>query len=452
MPKKYRSQSGIVSWLTNTDRPVFMLDHRWRVRFFNHGCVEITGCQPEDVIGKNCEYHSDSLEKLSDRVLNSLAPPAEVFQGRELFTKISFIDSRGNPHSPHVLYLPLFNQIGDLSAVLGILMELDDLAPPLRPTLPQQLHTELASLMQQNYQLHDQATLITRSPAMRSVSNQIQVARSCSAAVHLHGEPGTGKQYIARMIHQSSDNAESPFVLIECDKLPRTDQRRMLKEALTHAGELNAPGAIFLKNIEKLALDLQVWLAEVIERDEWPAQYRLFSSTTKSLRDLVEKDLFDRSFCYAIDTISIPLPALRERAEDFELLCQFFVEQANKNSEKQFNGLAHETLDEFQQYDWPGNVQELKLVIREACQLCPDPLISLEYLPFRFQTGKNAQRALPARKPVFKPLCSVLEKVEKNEIVRALQVSKGNKAKAADLLGLTRAKLYRRIESLKIKE
>lgn len=452
MPKKYRSQSGIVSWLTNSVRPVFMLDHRWRVRFFNRGCVELTGCQPEDVIGKTCEYHADSLENLSDRVLNSLAPPAEVFQGQELFTKINFIDSLGESRAPHVLYLPLFDSTGELTAVLGVLLELDDLAPQLQPSFSQQLHAELAGLMQQHYQRHDQATLIARSPAMRSVSNQIQVARGCNAAVHLYGEPGTGKQYIARMIHHSSSNAESPFVLLECNQLPRTDQRRMLKEALTHAGELSLPGAIFLKDVEKLALDLQVWLAEVIERDEWPVQYRLFTSTTHCLRELVKQDQFDCSFCFAIETISIPLPALSERVEDFELLCQYFVEQSNQSSEKQLSGLTRETLDEFQQYDWPGNVRELKLVIREACELCPDPLISIEHLPFRFQTGKSAQRSLPARKPTFKPLSSVLETVEKEEITRALEATKGNKAKAAELLGLTRAKLYRRIESLEIKE
>ncbi len=452
MPKKYRSQSGIVSWLTNSVRPVFMLDHRWRVRFFNLGCVELTGCQPEDVIGKSCEYRSDSLENLSDRVLNSLTPPAEVFQGQELFTRINFIDSRGEPRSPHVLYLPLFDDIGELTAVIGILLELADLALQLQPSFSQQLHSELAGLMQTRHQRFNQATLIARSPAMRCVSEQIQVARGSRAAVHLRGDAGTGKEYIARMIHQHSDYNEFPFLLIECSQLPRTDQRRLLKDALTHAGELSTPGAIFLKDVEKLSLDLQVWLAQVIEQEEWPAQYRLFSSSTQSLQKLVEQDQFDSAFFFAIDTISMTLPTLTERVEDFELLCQYFVEQNNQNSEKQYMGLTRETLDEFQQYAWPGNVRELKLVIQEACKLCEHSLISIEHLPFRFQTGKNAQQSLPGKKPVFRSLSSLLESVEKAEIVRALEATKGNKAKAAELLGLTRAKLYRCIETLEIEK
>ncbi len=429
-----------------------MLDHRWRIRFFNRGCAEMTGCQPEDMIGKICKYHSEAVDNLIDRVLNSLAPPAEVFQGQELFTKISYVDSNGDLRSPHVLYLPLFNQIGDLDAVLGIMLELDELAPPLQSTFPQQLHVELAGLIQQQHQRHNQATLIARSPAMRSVSKQIQVARNCNAAVHLDGEAGTGKQYLARTIHYSSDNSESAFVMLDCGRLPRSDQRRMLKEALTHAGELNAPSALFLKDVDRLALDLQVWLAEVIEQDEWPLQYRLFTSSTHNLPEMVERDQFDRSFSFAMGTISITLPPLRERIEDLELLCQYFVEQNNQTAEKQLTGLTREVLDEFLQYNWPGNVRELKLVIHEACELAPGPLISLEHLPFRFQTGKNAQRSLPAIKPTFRTLSTLLEEHEREEISRVLEITRGNKAKTAELLGLTRAKLYRRIKSLNIEE
>lgn len=452
MPKKYRTQSGIVSWLAETVRPIFVLDHRSRVRFFNRGCIEITGCQPDDIIGKVCEYRTASLESLSERVLHSLTPPAEVFDGQELFTEINFIDSGGIPRSPHVLYSPLYDSTGDLTAVMGTMSELRETVSQLSPSFSQQLHTELAALVQRYHLSFDQATIIAQSPAMRCVANQIQIARSTTAPVHVRGESGTGKSFISRMIHQLTQSHDRPLLSIQCKKLPRSDQRHLLKDALTHAGELSAPGAIFLKDVEHLSLDLQVWLAEMFKLKEWPAQYRLFSSTTLQLSQLVEQDRFDKSFYYAISPFTINLPSLTERQEDFNLLCQYFVEQTNQNSSRQLTGLTREVLDEFQQYSWPGNLRELKQVIEEACELSPGPLVTIDHLPFRFQTGKSAQQSLPVRQPVFQPLSTLLEQVEKEEIIRALKTTKGNKAKAAELLGLTRAKLYRRLESLGILE
>ena len=450
MPKKVRKQSGIVSWLTESVRPIFILDHRSRVRFFNRGCVDITGCQPDELIGKVCKYRSAMLESLSERVLHSLAPPAEVYAGQELFTEISLIDSQGKLRSPHVLYSPLYNHAKELIAVMGIMTELQETAPSLSPTFSQQLHTELAGLTQRSHQSYNLDTIIDRSPAMRCVANQIQVARNANVPVQIRGDSGTGKRFISRVIHQQSSEQSRAFLTIECRQLPRTDQRRILKDALNHAGDFSSPGAILLNHVEDLALDLQTWLAQMFQLKEWPSQYRLFTSTAVKLKDLVEQDKFDKSFFHAITTLTIELPSLLDRQEDFELLCQYFVEQSNKNSLKQLTGLTREVHDEFKQYPWPGNLRELKQVIQEACELCPGPLITTEHLPFRFQTGKNAQKSLPARQAEFQPLSTILEQVEKEEISRAISATKGNKAKAAELLGLTRAKLYRRIESLGI--
>ncbi len=447
MPRKTRSQTGLVAWLTETDCPVFVLDERRRVRFFNRGCVELTGCQPGDVIGKPCDYLIDPLAGLSERILHAIAPPAEVFGGQELFTSIEFIDARGAARKQHVFYLPLPGEGGRIPVVLGVMLDFHDVPRQLLPHATQQLHVDLTHLLAQQTHHFQASTLIARGPAMLRVTEQLKLARKSELPLHVHGPAGSGKVYLLQVL-QAQLPGTPPLIPIACRLLPRSEQRRLLKDVLANFRDGRETAGLLLKDVDLLAEDLQSWLAELFAGREWPRSVRLFSTSRIALSRQVEEGRFHRELYFAMTPQSIELPGLRERSEDFELLAQFFIEQGNATRETQMTGLDQRTLDELRGYEWKGNVAELKKMLEEAQANCPGPYLLPEHLPFRWQTGKLAQATPPQRTEHFEPLEDILECLERQEIQRALAHARNNKAKAAELLGLTRPKLYRRIEQL----
>lgn len=447
MPRKSRTQTGLVAWLTETTCPVFLIDSRRRVRFFNRGCVELTGCQPADVIGKPCDYLSDPLAGLSERILHAIAPPAEVLAGQELFTTIDFIDARGEAHRQSVLYVPLPGSESAVPVVLGIMLTRNEAPRILQPTPAQHWHAELAQLLNQQSSQYQLSALIARSPAMQRVREQIQLASGARLPVHITGPVGCGKMFVARVL-QTQLPRPVPWIPLECRSLPRTEQRRLLKDVLTNFRENREPAGVLIRDIDLLAEDLQVWLAEVFSDNAWPTSLRLVSTSRESLQQLTEEDRFSAGLFFAATPMIIQVPGLQARREDFDLLVQYFIEQGNPHRESQLTGIEPSALDELRRYDWKGNVAELRQLLEEALPGCAGPLLQSEQLPFRWQTGRLAQSAVPLPADPFEPLEQVLERLERQEIARALQHARNNKAKAAELLGLTRPKLYRRLEQL----
>ena len=144
------------------------------------------------------------------------------------------------------------------------------------------------------------------------------------------------------------------------------------------------------------------------------------------------------------------MPALRERREDLELLSQHFLENENRYQQKQVSGFAPGLLSLFQDYYWPANLDELIRVIQAAFEATTEPVITRESLPLRFKTGVDARSLGPSVSAPLRPLDESLSLVEKEQILLALELSRNNRTDAARMLGLTRAKLYRRMEALNI--
>ena len=177
---------------------------------------------------------------------------------------------------------------------------------------------------------------------------------------------------------------------------------------------------------------------------------RVLAGSSRPLGPLVEADLFSRELYFALTSLVVELPPLRERMEDLEPLTQHFVEEQNRNGPVQLGGLTDDVWRQFRRYNWPGNVAELRQVIAESRDACTGPMVRPEHLPFRFRTGVTAQTMEPAQRPKIMPLDQLLEQVEREQIEQALIECRDNKAKAAELLGITRPRLYRRMEVLGI--
>lgn len=451
MAKRTRSRRGLTTWLTDSVTPLFVLDARRKVLFFNHGCEVLTGWSAGDVIGQVCDYVSEPDYSQVECLTGSLCPPPDVLSGQEQSVPTFVMTRTGERLARMTRFIPLIDDDGTVSRILGSLAPIGEQKKLVATPHDRQLHAELAAIRADLRKRYDVTSLVGQSAVFRRILRQVDLARQSGVSVHFEGEAGTGREHIARLIHYQSPDRLRAFVPIDCGRLTADRLRETLEYVLTEAAESEIPhlrpGTVFFRRVDRLPADVQ---QEVVER--WssadPPAVRLMSDSIGSLDDAVSADRL-REECYQLLTsLVIRIPPLRERMEDFSLLAQDMLERHNRDRESQVTGFSEEVWAACRGYNWPGNQDELQEVIREARHACQGKLITLGDLPFRFRTGQEAQRVSPVRTFTLKPLDERLEEVEREHIREALALSGQNKSQAAERLGITRPKLYRRMRQL----
>jgi PAS domain S-box-containing protein len=449
-----RRRSGVAAWLSESATPVFVLDERRVVLFFNHGCESLTGWTLAEVVGRTCDYASSPDPEQVDSLTGALCPPPEVLAGEERHCLIHLTRRDGTAVTRAAHYFPLQFGDGEPLRIVGVLLPA---APPETACVPQataQLHLRLAAARTALWAAFRTDAIIAESPAMRRVLHQVQLAAESRVAVHLCGEAGTGREFLARTIHYQGPRRLNAFVPIDCASATAFEVKRTLKRLLERstpdesAAPALQPGAVFLRSVSALPRDVQQFLVEVLDRDPTGGPVRVFSSDAEPLDAAVQGERLLPELFHRLTELVIPVPPLRERREDVPLLGQYLLEQVNRDQDRQVGGFTQEAWDRLRKYNWPGNVRELHAVVSEAHAATKGPLVTAADLPFRFRPGYDAQQAGPPR--VVEPidLERLLANVERREIERALQEGRGNKSRAAELLGLTRPRLYRRMEQL----
>jgi DNA-binding NtrC family response regulator len=312
---------------------------------------------------------------------------------------------------------------------------------------------ELATLLSKLHRQYGEAGFIGVSSPARRLREQLRVAAGCSASVHLRGERGSGRERFARLIHARSERRQRAFVPLDCRRISAIELkltlRRLLSEDEQSEDDAFRAGTVFLQSAGDIPRDVQELL--ISRQTHRPANgWQLISSDHRLLHDLVATEQLLPEFSDLLSEIVITIPPLRARRDDLPLISQDILESFNRGDAKQVGGFAPEVGEQFAKYDWPGNVTELEAVIREAREACTSPSITPRDLPFRFRTGIDAQTVGPPLAPTPVNLEELLARVETDHIRWALAVAKQNKSQAAALLGLTRARLYRRMEALGI--
>lgn len=300
--------------------------------------------------------------------------------------------------------------------------------------------------------------LIGQSAAMHRVQQMISKVAPTSSTVMILGETGTGKELVARALHEQSTRADQPFVAINCGALPESLIESELfghrKGAFTGADEgrvglfeVAHNGTIFLDEIGELPKSMQAKLLRVLEsgdirrvgdNESFQVDVRVICATHRNLEEMVEQGDFREDLMFRINTFEINLPSLRQRPGDIaELACHLY----RRFRPTQLNNdalLTREALDILEAHDWPGNVRELANVIEHATILCDEPPITPDHLPQRF-----GQRRPKLAK--FKPM--TLRDLEMQAIYEALDRHDGNKAAAAEELGISLKTLYNKLNS-----
>ncbi|CAN5816473.1 sigma-54 dependent transcriptional regulator [soil metagenome] len=329
---------------------------------------------------------------------------------------------------------------------------------------------ERESLRQEVSRLREEVTvqrryreIIAKSPAMtRALEIAAKVARHASSVL-ITGESGTGKELVARLIHNESDRADSPFVPVNCGAIPEnlleSELFGYVRGAFTGADrdkpglfEVASGGTIFLDEIGEMPATLQVKLLRVLQESEVrrlgdtrtrPIDARLVSATNKDFDEEVRAGTFRRDLFYRIAVVPIHLVPLRQRREEVPLLVRHFMDQYNRKLRLDVKGIDPEVMRLMLEYTWPGNVRELENTIERAMVLCETPTITVADLPDHIRTPLPSLEGteLGDDELSVKKHGAALER---RLIRQALERTGGNKTRAAELLDLSsRALLYK---------
>jgi two-component system response regulator HydG len=306
--------------------------------------------------------------------------------------------------------------------------------------------------------------LIGKSPSMQSIYDLIERIGDSTSNVLITGESGTGKELVARAIHYNGIRKEGPFIPINCAAIPetlleselfgykkgaftdaKTDKKGLMVEA--------AEGTIFLDEVAEMSPLFQAKLLRVIEQREvrplgdtnsYPIDVRIISASNRDIKNLIQQGRFREDLYFRMKVIDIELPPLRERREDIPLLVDHFINQFRNKPNRKISGVSEEALKVLMNYSWPGNVRELENIIQRAIALCRHELILPEDLPTSMLGEQNAESLL--EKGLHKKY--TLDQLEKEYIKKVLVEAGGNRSKAAEILGLDRKTLYRKIEEM----
>jgi DNA-binding NtrC family response regulator len=324
------------------------------------------------------------------------------------------------------------------------------------------LKREVARLKKEVESRYHYHHLIGRSPAMQRIYDLIERIRDSSRNVLITGESGTGKELVAKAIHYSGSRKGGPFIAVNCAAIPETlleselfgykkgaftDAKTDKKGLIFEARE----GTLFLDEITEMSPLLQAKALRVIEERQvrplgdtnaHPVDVRFISASNRNMKDLINQGSFREDLYYRLKVIDIELPPLRERRDDIPLLVQHFIQRFGQESKK-VSGVSEETLRILMDYSWPGNVRELENVIQRAITLGQQETILPEDLPASMIQELDEDVVEKALRKKYS-----LDQLEKEYIQKVLIESGGNKTKAAEILGLDRKTLYRKLEEI----
>ncbi len=422
---------------------MFTVDHEWRITSFNHAAEKITGIPRDEALGKNCRevFRSNICEK-------DCALRRTMKEGKPFVDTSAYIVNSEKRRIPVVVSTSLLKD--EKGIVLGGVETFRDMS------LVEELRKELDA----RYQVGD---MVSRSPSMRKIFKILPQVAESDSTVLIQGETGTGKELLARALHDLSSRREKPFIAINCgafpDALLESELFGYKAGAFTNAIKdkpgrfaLAEGGTILLDEIGDLNAAFQVRLLRVLQdRTFQPlggtksvkADVRVIAASNKDLSELVKGGIFRQDLFYRVNVVCLELPPLRDRKEDIPMLVKHFISRLNRLRGKAVTEISHDALALILSHDYPGNIRELENIIEHAFVLCPEGQIEPHCLP-------DNLRALLLGPGTHVKIDAALQSVESQVIIDALKRNKYNRLKAARDLGIHKSTLFRKIKMLGI--
>ena len=304
--------------------------------------------------------------------------------------------------------------------------------------------------------------MIGETLAMQELRRDIERLAALDCTVIIRGETGTGKELAARIIHNSSARKNSRFVAINCGCFSNdllieeligqgNDTLLGVSQAGATLTGTDSGGTILLDQIEDMSPKMQLSMLKIIDSknislqdgvNDFPFNVRILASSRSDLSKLVEEGKFRDELYYRLNVLELFIPPLRERRDDIPPLCSYFIHKYTKEFEKAVEYISEEVIYTFMSYDFPGNVRELEHIIERAVILADGNSIELKHLPRRFH--KAGSPSLDATRTFM-----TLAEMEKKHILEVLEATGGNKSQTSELLGISRAALWRKLKQFK---
>jgi transcriptional regulator with PAS, ATPase and Fis domain len=415
--------------------PIFVLNHRRQLIFANTAWETLTGISAADARGLVCTRRATG-HPLAD-LGRTLVPPRDAVEGRTAQARRPFPGTATGPPWWDIDFLPLNGETG-VTAIVGCIRKTSAAPTAPRATMPA-VWADWRGHAQRAYTF---SAWESSHPEIRRAVEQARLAATSGCRAVIVGVPGTGKESLARTIHAQSNRRELPCIALDCARLPAAAISGVLFGPLgvKHA---DWSGLIYLNEPTKLPLDLQAELAAALgDRPQVLAGCSQDPSIALAVGTL-HSDLFA-----ALSVLVIQLPALIARRDDLPKFADLMLRRAAESLGKPARPLSPDVLQQLQAHTWTGNLDELARIMFGLMSKEATGPIEVAELPLGLRQGSVAA----SKAETMQPLDKMLEDLERRAITKALKRSKGNKSKAADLLGVWRPRLLRRMEALGMSE
>ena len=447
MNEKYPQGNGLTQViLESISDGVFTVDHHWRITSFNRAAEQITGVARADALGRYCweVFRSNMCE--GDCALKRTMNDGKSFVSSS--TSIVNGDQKLIPISVSTSLL-----VDDGGEVLGGVEIFRD------HSLVEELRRDLSGATT----IDD---MISQSQKMRDIFRIVDQIGESDSSVLITGETGTGKELMARAIHNHSPRREQPFITINCGALPDslleselfgykagafTDAKSDRQGLFGAAGD----GTILLDEIGDTSLAFQVKLLRVLEESEYTplgstspvkTNARIITATNRDLQEMAENQAFRRDLFYRINIITLALPPLRERREDIPLLIDRFIDKMNRRRGRLVTGVNRQAADLLVSHHYPGNIRELENIIEHAFVLCRNGEIKVDHLPASI-LPRPSSRPNQNDQSDYRLATAASER---ETILKALAHTGYNRSAAAAYLGIHKSTLFRKLKKLNI--
>jgi DNA-binding NtrC family response regulator len=443
-----------------TSSPVYLVSPDNQISYANQACANWVGVEVDELKLASCVFTStDSATetKLLSKIQGLTPDPRLTEKGKDIAWVRSVVfatNDQGEKTWRLASMTPLSDADQNSIGVLVVCESKTHHSPPVEQEKASknedrnQMHVALAEIRTSIDQAHSMESLVGSSPFANRIRRQVETAIAHNSDLLIHGPPGTGKEHLARTIHAARDkNNETELISIHCSIADQKLIQQNIKDIVSTRTPASNNDWLLLLDVDQLGEAAQNELLGFVQLPNFRLQ--IIATSSQNLIELANQKAYATELAYYMSPSTIELPTLAQRLEDIPFLAQALLERDNHRRERQLSGFSIDVMQQFAEYNWPENIDELNRTIQLAAQTCSSSQIETSDLPDEFRNAMSALR-IGTRVETEINLEQFLGQVEKELIARAIKQAKDNKTKAAKLLGISRPKLLRRLQHFEL--